>query len=509
MKMKIGLMRSSAIFEQLLAQEKVPWEIVKWNEIDLDHFSIILVNEKLPLIEKNRILSFLESGGAVLTFSQYINSLIRVTTNKVPVKWLITKPGSIFHRCCLLDLYDYVNVADSSKLNWIDEGLLIQEMNYGNGKIVNLSYDMEKLFSNSKIMRKQFYDNRDELASERVSKVSKGNLRRIFVRIVKYLADYLKIPYCSLPYGKENKSNFIFRIDTDFCQASQALDLYEMLEESGFKATWFVDTSDTKMVKDVYSQLGDHEVGLHCHRHKIFRDYKSNRANLTKGSDILREAGIDFRGFAAPYGEWNPMLDKVLQEMGFQYSSEFGLDYDNLPWYPLVDGERSSVLQIPIHPISMGRLIRSHYHTEEIFHYYQRIIDRRVAENLPVIIYYHPHRDRLDILHQIFQYVKQKKMVNMTMGEYRDWWIERQDRSYLLDVDDDSLNLKRKKWQGDIILTQNGKNAILSKSGVYKMSELNWGKEVKVELSAIEKTRKHTWRNLLYNFESMKGKAKQ
>ena len=59
-------------------------------------------------------------------------------------------------------------------------------------------------------------------------------------------------------------------------------------------------------------------------------------------------------GFAAPHGRWNAGLDAVLDELGYLYSSDFQLGYDDLPFFPWREDRFSSVLQVPIHPICEG-----------------------------------------------------------------------------------------------------------------------------------------------------------
>ena len=46
---------------------------------------------------------------------------------------------------------------------------------------------------------------------------------------------------------------------------------------------------------------------------------------------MLASAGIDPVGFAAPHGRWNAGLDAVLAELGYRYSSDFQLGYDDSP----------------------------------------------------------------------------------------------------------------------------------------------------------------------------------
>ncbi len=509
MKIRIGILKPTPVLVELLNQEMVPWDCVKWNNISLDYFSTIIVNEKLPMIERDRLIDFVKQGGTVLTSTQFLDTIIKVKTAKISVKWLHPDNLNIMQNNCLLDIYDYIYLADTTKVDWVDKGLFIQKKQLEEGLIVSLPYDLDKLISSSKVKRKQFYDTTDELPSERVAKVSKGTIRQVFVNALRYLADFMNLPYCHLSYNMGNQRNFIFRIDTDFCSSKDARDLYNLLRENDIKGTWFVDTADKSMLSDLYGTMEDQEIGLHCKRHLVFPDYKSNLSNISAGLDALSSAGIEAQGFAAPYGEWNNSLNRVLQEKGFVYSSEFGWDYDNLPSYPIVSDNRSSVLQIPIHPISIGRLIRSHYKPDQIFNYFKELIDLKLSANVPVVIYYHPHKRCHDLLQRIFRYVKQRKLQSITMGEYAKWWKIRMQTNYEVEFQDGTISVISNNTTNPILVVSNRKNARLESNGTFKLDELQWNMDDAQYMHAVEKARSFCWRNMLYNFESFKGKLKQ
>ena len=115
-----------------------------------------------------------------------------------------------------------------------------------------------------------------------------------------------------------------------------------------------------------FSGMQNQEIGLHCYNHKVTNQHNSIKLDVNKGIYILNKANIPFCGYAAPYGEWNIPLANAMEEADFTYSSEFTLDYDNLPFYPYLNSRFSSVLQVPIHPICLGRLKNAHHNEDDI-----------------------------------------------------------------------------------------------------------------------------------------------
>ena len=74
---------------------------------------------------------------------------------------------------------------------------------------------------------------------------------------------------------------------------------------------------------------------------------------------VLRRRGLRPDGFAAPDGRWNPGLDDAVASLGYEYSSEFQLGYDDLPFFPWKHDRFSRVLQVPVHPVCEGLFLDS------------------------------------------------------------------------------------------------------------------------------------------------------
>jgi hypothetical protein len=217
------------------------------------------------------------------------------------------------------------------------------------------------------------------------------------------------------------RSLFCLRIDTDNGSEEQLKELSQVVHRNGISATWFIDAkSHAKSIKSV-AELHEQEFGIHCFTHETFPDYERNVQNIRKAQAVLRETKFRLHGFAAPFGTWNNELGRAIVDCGFEYSSEFSYDYDNLPSVPQLQGGEGA-LQIPIHPICIGSLKRHSYNSEQMIRYFASVVERKIAVREPIIFYHHPRDMHLNVLEWLFQEMRYEKVPVRTMGEYASWW---------------------------------------------------------------------------------------
>jgi hypothetical protein len=316
----------------------------------------------------------------------------------------------------------------SRSIVWKDEeyrfevGIEFEEKEQdSSGAVKYFPFNLDEITHNT-VKRRQFYYERRELPSERVNVVNHYEIIR-FVR--NFLVDSFQEKgkelwgYASLPEGKPL---FIFRIDTDFAEEKELLALTELCRKYGIAATWFVDVHSEKLLQ-YYEAMDDQEIGLHCDRHYVYKDRSANYENIKSGLDKLLNHQISPFGYAAPFGEWNAAMEDALSELDFSYSSEFAFAWDSLPVVRKQKG--NMLLQIPIHPVSPGRLRRSHFSQKEMLDYYINRIEQNRSLDLPAIIYHHPAHGMLDLIEDIFKYIKENEFDNLTMHSYASWWLKR------------------------------------------------------------------------------------
>jgi peptidoglycan/xylan/chitin deacetylase (PgdA/CDA1 family) len=287
------------------------------------------------------------------------------------------------------------------------------------------------------------YSSVKEPPTERISKVSKGSIYHFIRTALEHLYHIRNLPFVSLwNFPGDSRNVFLFRVDTDFGSQDQVNRLYKTIREDGIKGTWFIETQSSENWINKYSSFEEQELALHCYRHRIINNYKKDYENFKKGIEILNRVAIFPNGIAAPFGEWNNTFNRVVEDLGFEYSSEFSYSYDNFP-HPVVNNNRQSkVLQIPIHPVSFGRLSRAGYDDNEMYEYFINVINQKMALCEPVIIYTHPLEERYDVHKRIFNFVNEMNLYKITFIEYSRWWKKRSEVKYKALFENNKLKIE-------------------------------------------------------------------
>ena len=503
MNLRIGIDNFKPGWEIILKQIGVSFtQFLLSDKISHEEYSAIIITEPHTSKENEVIEKFLNAGGAVLYSDNAISDISFFKTKKV--RFLCPEKNTPFSDVGLVDIYSTIKISSSKNMKTIDHELKIFSAN--NGINLILPFNINELILNSNSRRKKFYTNRKELPSEIVAEVSKGKLRKIVEISLEYLHHKRDLPFVHLwhqPFRDENL--FIFRLDTDFCSKKDADEMYEICKNNNITATWFLDTDSNDRLNN-YALMKNQEMAIHCDKHYVYDNIEDNYNNILKAEEKLKNCEINATGFAAPFGDWNSSLDKALQKMELKYSSEFALDYDNLPFYPYCNNEFSKVLQIPIHPISLGRLHRSHFSEDEILQYYLELIKKKSEIDEPVIIYHHPHHKHYDIFHKIFHYTNSNNFVNMNMSEFNKWW----DGRYKIEPEFHYINKKLiAKYDSNSVFIRISTNAgfTISKKGDIQIDKIILKPHHKpIKKHDLKRIRKFHWRDLLYDHESRRSR---
>uniref|UniRef100_A0A7C6EDN0 NodB homology domain-containing protein n=1 Tax=candidate division WOR-3 bacterium TaxID=2052148 RepID=A0A7C6EDN0_UNCW3 len=482
---------------RILDQERVNYQYIT-ELTNLNQLGVIIIARGLQSQEASIIRNYLTNGGRVLT------DFIRLKTLLSDFHYSPTKFRYIIPTL-RSPLFLNVNSIDIGQqgLAVNDERPNLYSQTYGKGKIIALPFSLDLAFSNTRTQPKFFYyPSKTKLPYEQVACVSRGELRRLVVNCLRQLLFEQGCYYVHLWYYP-NRFNtcFTFRVDTDFSPFPEIGSVLKLAEENKLSFTWFINTR--AQAKDLAKfsswQRSGQDIQLHCFQHNVFPDYARNYANLSRGKDALWAVGIKPIGFAGPFGEWNENLASGLEALDFKYSSEFGLGYDDLPFYPVVKGKKSNVLQIPIHPICVGRLLQAGFNFNEIFLYFKHYINSHYAMREPIMIYDHPHRinQMLQLFDTLFKWIKSMKDIWLTnFTQFMEWWKQRESVNYDTIIQNGQIEISTKDEDKTfflhIIRPSGDETFIPLRNGSYSLDQLTWTKPPQPIILAdgIERIRK-------------------
>jgi hypothetical protein len=513
--LKTGITAKQPHWEVLLQQIGVPYYLIDpRNKITIDNYAVVIINSPLERETKNEIINYVNKGGSLLIEAKYANDLFGYKTKTIYIKYINSEAGIFKRNIQLTDIYK--NCRISGEANYFknqDGENTIQVTRIGEGTIVVLPTGFTASILENSTLRKNFYSGFGKFVSERVSKVSKGSIRYFLQAMIEYLYHVRGLPFASLWFYPDGAKNvFGFRIDTDFALPDDVDNLYKTIRQNNITATWFVETKSSEKWIEKYSSFKEQEIGLHCYRHKVFSSYRKNFLNLQLGLKTLEKAGIKPVGFAAPFGEWNKQLAQAIENTGFKYSSEFSVSYDNFPFNTFFNHSLLTVLQIPIHPISFGRLYWAGHSDSDMLNYFYRVIEQKLSLNEPVILYTHPEEKRYDILDKIFNKINQMNIPPILFNQYSEWWTKRNLIKWEAVLVSGEVKIKTPNKDKSFWVyvsnpsDENYINPLLEEcydSRVLKFKEFNYDKEINpVEL------RKYSWRmfkdDILFHYRKSK-----
>ena len=324
---------------------------------------------------------------------------------------------------------------------------------------VNLLNNSVKPFTNFNSQLKSFTGISGKSPTEKVSIIDKGLLRKTIVKALKKRAFDSNLPYLHLAYYPKGYHTIVtFRVDCDVSDKESFFHLLKISEKYSFPLTWFLhlafQESYIHEIDDI--RKNGHEVQLHCYDHETYPSYIENKRNILKGKNIMEKEGFKVSGFVSPFGKWNHSLNRVLEEIKVNYSSEFAIGYDDFPFYPLYKNRRSKILQLPIHPICIGSLRKSGFTNHEMMNYFEKIITSKYERQEPIMLYGHPKNEidnYPDVINFIFTTLKGLPDVWIaTYTEYAKWWKKRLSAKYSVSIKGDFLTIKTDNTNPDLQL---------------------------------------------------------
>lgn len=486
--LKIGLLEQAPGWVLLLKQLGCSFEVVSdWNTLSPDRYSIIICNSRLNSHKAEQIENYLKKGGAVLDGGCFLEFVDPGKLSTKKVHYLIPEEDDpLFKDIWLIDVVGTIKTHTAAQ--HISKTVLLDS--FSGGFIGFIGVNINLLMTDTRKGRKQFYCPSGKFPNEIVSLVSKSEIRKVVEIILKWLHFQRKIPYLHWWYFPDASKNiFALRIDSDFGSKEQVNTWYHVARKHQIKMTWFLHTEAHKGWLPYFNNLADQEFAIHGNKHHIYNSYNENYENIESSIRCLEDANIPYKGFAAPFGNWNDEIAKAVEEKNLEYSSEFALDYDNFPFLPWLDNQFGRTLQIPIHPICIGSFRRTQNDASEIKAYYRFIIEKKIQQFEPLIFYDHLLHQNLDVLKDIFSAINELGIENLTFGEYSGWWNHRLRSDYQAFFKGNKLHIEKAVDHKSVhvCLWKSFKNfALLSKNGWYNINQINWQNAPKAKVQRPE-----------------------
>ena len=289
--------------------------------------------------------------------------------------------------------------------------------------------------------------------SERVARFKKSWFRRRLIGRLREAVTarggvWIRISPFPYPY----RSAFSFRADLDESVPEDYHRFAAARASLGSCSTHFVSTYAYTHHQSVLNDLKRHDTQSHGHFHHVYRDPESNRVNLERAHRILCSSGFEPVGFAGPHGRWRKSLDEQLEDLGYLYSSDFQIGYDDFPFYPWRGDRFSRVLQIPVHPVCEGLFLDAGVDDPELIgEYFRQVVTSRLDAGELAVIYGHPER-RLgrmpEIMTMLAQALEDQPLVwRATFSELARWWRWRAERRWLvIPREDERLEIQFDEW---------------------------------------------------------------
>ncbi|MDA0987337.1 MAG: polysaccharide deacetylase family protein [Bacteroidetes bacterium] len=406
--MKIGILNYTSSWKTISSQIGINFEEINLFHNNLDNFNFIIINRNTSNDENNILNRLLNNGTELLEIKNYF------TKSDLYSKFVNSLHPSLFGDILYNQVIDFNSIlyfySNNSFFNII-------KTKYSN--IYQLGIDVDEFYTDTKTTRKNFYfSNSTRYPNETVASNSKYQIRQIIYSILLNSNFDLN--------SNKRQSIFTFRIDSDKSSEYQMFSLYEVLNKYDIKGTWFLDIKSHIHFFEKLLNYKKQELGIHCYEHNQFKNYNLRKSDIQKAISFFKNFNLKQNGISAPFGEWNNEINSIYEEFNFSYSSEFSLDYDNFPFYPILKNKFSNVLQIPIHPICIGSLRIASFSEKEMIKYYETIILNKFKMNEPICLYHHPTHGHHNVLEFIFDFVTKLGIPKLNYNTYSYLWKNNQ-----------------------------------------------------------------------------------
>lgn len=479
----IGIVKGKPGWITILKQEGLYYQPFKKG----DEPAVLIVDE---YAEQPDIIEYLDGGGSILTDTKTLARIDERAFKRITVKYIVPDASDFLKHTDIIDIASkgyQIREHGFGKVN--DKIPAVICLPKGRGTIIALPFDVSEVMLDSRSTMKFFYHADGKFPAEHVSMVTKGEVRKLVCNCLRYLFKRQQRYYIHKWYYPDGKRNaFTFRIDTDTPTIKEILDCYRIAEKHNLQFTFFIFTWPIEQHLAKLRKMTNQEIAVHCYEHKAFKNPEKNYQNFSAAKNQLLNLGFDVSGLAVPYGSWNRLIGEVTETAGFSYASDFSFAYDDLPSYPFLGNGFSSVLQIPVHPITPASLFYVKNNVSSIKMYYENLIRQNLRNDDPLFFYGHSSviAHAPQILEDIITVISKAR--GIWTGSYREfyeWWKARENIDIAHSIEGKTVRFKhaqKAKNKHVRIINPQGDEAIVEIAPSIQLKKIPYEEETPPEI---------------------------
>jgi peptidoglycan/xylan/chitin deacetylase (PgdA/CDA1 family) len=323
----------------------------------------------------------------------------------------------------------------------------------GKGRWVMLPFRLDRLWASSRVGKKHVVADAEHGTRlwHRQAWIVKKNVRRVVTEVLRQAFFDRGLPMVHTWYWPgRSRSVFCLRTDLDGGPRENLAAFIEALRPHAGSAAAFVCGGRCPDKDDLIREAdrAGLEIGSHTFHHMVFPEGMTNRRDAARAARFLRRLDVTPVGLAAPAHFWHPSMYPPLAARGYAYACCFGLDHDNLPYYPVVEGRGHPMLEIPFHCLGdffpkFGLPLDG----EVARRFFRDLIAKKHAAGEPILLYGHADVDgRLGTAPGLVRFLceQSQAMPDVWTGHLKDlaaWWKRRQAWAVLPRFDPESNRL--------------------------------------------------------------------
>lgn len=306
------------------------------------------------------------------------------------------------------------------------------------GSVFSLPFELKRVWCDRRVQRQYICTDESERPCvwENLPAIARKNVRQVIKDVLIMAFHAAGLPFVHKWYwpGKA-RSAFCFRADMDEGNDRSLLSFIEAVRPWANSLSMFVCGQAYQGKLDLLRCVKDicPEIGNHTYTHFVYKDREQNWINLELTERMLAKVDIEPKGFVGPASFWHSSMYDALQEKGYLYTSSFGLDHDNFPYFPLrSSGGQYDMVELPFFCLGdMFPKFGLELGSPIVGEFFSQIIQKKYEAGEPINIYGHPDMEkRLGDFPGLIEKLCESALSHSDVwtGSMRDlalWWRER------------------------------------------------------------------------------------